>query len=162
MTSDIVCQMPSPDADVTTLLDRWSAGDTDGLQQLVPIVYSELKKLSASFLRRESDAATLEPTALVHEVYLRLASEQRVRFESRRHFYGAAARIMRRLLVDHAREKQAEKRGAGAARMPLEEALAIALPQNVDLPSLDIALEELTRFDRAKARIVELRYFVGL
>lgn len=158
----IITAMSAHEADVTTLLERWNAGDVAAFEELVPIVYGELRKLSASYLRRESDAATLQPTALVHEVYLRLAGERRVRFENRRHFYGAAATIIRRLLVDHAREKHAEKRGGDREKVALDFASAIPVPRDVDLVALDQALEELSRFDPDKARIVELRYFAGL
>ena len=154
--------MTGPEPDVTTLLGAWSRGDRDALEKLVPVVYEELRKLAASHLRREADPHTLQPTALVHEVYLRLAGQRQVDFHSRTHFYGAAAQIIRRILVDHAREKLASKRGGDAQRVTLDAASILPAQKDVDLIELDTALSELAGFDPQKARVVELRYFAGL
>lgn len=154
--------MPVPEADVTTLLESWSRGDANALDRLVPVVYDELRRLAASHLRRESNAATLQPTALVHEVYLKLLDQRRVEYRSRAHFYGAAAQIIRRMLVDYARERNAVKRGGGAEAVTLEDSLSLAIPPEVNMMELDAALTALEAFDADKARLVELRYFAGL
>jgi RNA polymerase sigma factor (TIGR02999 family) len=142
------------------LLERWSHGDRGALEALLPIIYDELRRLAASYLRGKPD--TLPPTALVHEVYLQLAEQHRIEFHNRSHFFGAAAQIIRRILVDRAREKGAAKRGGGAARVELEDALACSMPRDLDVVALDLALTELATFDSEKARLVELRYFAGL
>lgn len=147
---------------VTALLDKWGSGDRGALEELLPIVYDELRRLAASHLRRESPDGTLQPTALVHEVYLHLVDQRRIEFHNRSHFFGAAAQIIRRILVDRAREKQAAKRGGNADRVALEDSLALALPVDLDMIALDTALSDLASFDAQKARVVELRYFVGL
>ena len=147
---------------VTILLEEWGRGDRSALDKLLPIVYRELRNLAASHLRREGEAATLQPTALVHEVFLQLLGQRRIEFHSRGHFFGAAAQIIRRILVDHAREKNAVKRGGDAERVPLEEALASGMPREVDMVDLDAALSELEGFDPQKAQVVQLRYFAGL
>jgi RNA polymerase sigma factor (TIGR02999 family) len=148
--------------DITLLLHKWSGGDPRALDQLMPIVYNELRILAASSLRSESTSATLQSTALVHEVYLRLVGQNRVEFHSRKHFYGAVAQIIRRILVDRARERKAAKRGGGAEKIALEDAFAVPLPGEVDVSDLDQALSVLDGFDPGKARLVELRYFAGL
>lgn len=147
---------------VTTLLEKWSHGDRDALEQLIPIVYSELRNLAASYLRREATSSSLQATALVHEVYLRLVDQDRAEFHNRTHFYGAAAQIIRRILVDHARAKKAAKRGGSGEKITLEDALATPVPPDVDMIELDRALLGLEEFDPGKARLVELRYFAGL
>jgi RNA polymerase sigma factor (TIGR02999 family) len=148
--------------DITLLLQKWSGGDPRALDQLMPIVYNELRILAASSLRSESTSVTLQSTALVHEVYLRLVGQNRVEFHSRKHFYGAVAQIIRRILVDRARERKAAKRGGGAEKIALEDAFAVPLPGEVDVSDLDQALSVLDGFDPGKARLVELRYFAGL
>jgi RNA polymerase sigma-70 factor, ECF subfamily len=150
-------------SDVTALLDQWNDGDPDALKRLLAIVYPELKRVADDLLRRERADHTLQPTALVHEAYIRLTGVRGMRLESRRHFYGAAAMAMRRILVEHARHRKAMKRGgADLARAPIEEALNAAVDLRIDFERLDEALEELTVFAPEKARIVELRYFAGL
>lgn len=150
-------------AEVTGLLDRWNDGDGDALKQLLGVVYPELKRVADHLLRHERSDHTLQPTALVHEAYIRLAGVRGMRIESRRHFYGAAAMAMRRILVEHARQRKAMKRGgADLARAPIEEALNEAVDLRIDFERLDEALEELTVFAPQKAKIVELRYFAGL
>jgi RNA polymerase sigma factor (TIGR02999 family) len=152
----------APSDDVTGLLERWSSGDARALEELVPIVYQELRKVAASRLRGERHEGTLPPTALVHEVYLQLRDQRRVQYNNRSHFFGAAARIIRRILVDRARERQAVKRGGEWERVPLQEAeIWFRVPEEVDLVGLDDALEALAEFDPQKAKIVELRYFAG-
>jgi RNA polymerase sigma-70 factor, ECF subfamily len=149
--------------DVTALLDRWNAGDPEALKALIAELYSELRRMAGSLLRQERDDHTLQPTALVHEAYLRLTGLREMRIENRRHFYGAAAMAMRRILVDYARQRRAEKRGgADIRRAPLEEALNAPIDLRLDFERLDQALEQLAAFAPDKARVVELRYFVGL
>lgn len=147
---------------VTLLLKRWGDGDRSALDQLLPIVYDELRRLAASQLRRERSTPTLQPTALVHEVFLHLLAQRQLDFHNRSHFFGAAARIIRRILVDRAREKGAVKRGGDAEHVELEDVLAAGMPPEVDLIDLDDALAELETFDPQKAEIVHLRYFAGL
>lgn len=150
-------------SDVTSLLDEWNDGDPDALKKLLAIVYPELRRVADNLLRHERVDHTLQPTALVHEAYIRLADVRGMRMESRRHFYGAAAMAMRRILVDYARQRKAAKRGGSeVARVPLEEALTAAVDLRLDFERLDEALEELASFAPEKARIVELRYFAGL
>ena len=148
--------------DVTGILERWSRGDRTALEDLLPLVYAELRRLAASHLRRESPGNTLEPTALVHEAYLRLAGRQHVQFNNRAQFFGCAAVIIRRILLDHARRTRAAKRGHGFERVTLAEAESAQSPRDVDLLELDAALTELEGLDQEKARVVELRYFTGL
>lgn len=151
--------------DVTFLLDRWNQGDPQAMQELLTLVYDELRRMADRALRHERDDHTLQPTALVHELYLRFSGLREMRVESRRHFYGAAAEAMRRILVDHARMRRAQKRGGAAAiKVPLEhvpEALLAGGP-NLDVERLDDALRALALLAADKARVVELRYFAGL
>lgn len=150
------------DDDVTQLLSRWGAGDRSALEHLLPVVYDELRRLARSHLRVRSEHVTLQPTVLVHEVYLKLLAQRHVHLENRAHFYGAAAQIMRRLIVDHARERSARKRGGAATIAPLDEAMGVEAPQDVDVMALHEALDAFEAVDPAKARLVELRYFAGL
>jgi RNA polymerase sigma factor (TIGR02999 family) len=146
---------------VTELLVAWSKGDERALDALTPLVYDELRRLARSYMRQERAGHTLQSTALVHEAFLRLV-DQRVKWNSRAHFFGIAAQMMRRILVDHAKAQSAAKRGAGAVRIELEEGLATAPNRDVDLLALDEALERLTKVDPQRSRIVELRFFGGL
>jgi RNA polymerase sigma-70 factor, ECF subfamily len=148
--------------DITRLLARWEGGDAGALEELTPIVYQELRQLAALFMRRESHDHTLQPTALVHEAYLRLAGVREAKFQNRAHFYGAAAKIMRRVLVDHAREQRAAKRGAGETVASLDEAAERGIDPRSDLMFLDDALDRLAALAPQPARVVELRYFGGL
>ncbi len=149
--------------DFTALLDKWNGGDPEALRELLALVYPELRRLADDLLRHERSDHTLQPTALVHEAYIRLAGLREMRLESRRHFYGAAAMAMRRILVDHARQRRAQKRGGGEAfRAPIEEALNAPVDLRLDFERLDDALTELAELAPAKARVVELRYFTGL
>lgn len=149
-------------SEVTHLLARWREGDARALDELVPLVYSQLRQLADHFLQNERDGHTLQPTALVHEAYLRLAQPNDAGFNNRLHFYGAAATVMRRILVDHARRRLAVKRGAGEAPLELDESLAAGIDPQVDFIALDEALTRLAAHSPAPARVVELRYFGGL
>jgi RNA polymerase sigma factor (TIGR02999 family) len=149
-------------ADVTQLLVSWSKGDRRALEELMPLVYGELRRLAGSYLRRERPGHTLQSTAVVHEAFLRLVNQNDVEWQSRAHFYGIAAQMIRRILVDHARSHQAGKRGAGAVRIELDECMAVSPAQGVDLVGLDSALERLAALDERQGRIVELRFFTGL
>jgi RNA polymerase sigma-70 factor (ECF subfamily) len=146
--------------DLTHLLTQWASGDQRALEDLTPLVYKELRRLAASHLRKERKSHTLQPTALVHEAYLRLVSQSNPRWEDRSHFYGVAARLMRQILVEHARRKQAIKR-AGRT-VSLENALSFHLERGRDLVALDHALSALEKLDPRKCKAVELRYFGGL
>jgi RNA polymerase sigma factor (TIGR02999 family) len=149
--------------DVTHLLERWNDGDPAALQELLAMVHSELRHLAAGLLRHERSDHTLQPTDLVHEAYLRLTSLRAMPLEGRRHFYGAAAEAMRRILVDHARSRGRQKRGGpDVQRVPLELVLNSPLDTRMDFERLDEALTALAVHAPAKARVVELRYFAGL
>ena len=147
---------------ITQLLIKWSEGDQGALDELMPLVYDELRRLAQSYLRRERPGHTLQPTALVHEAYLRLIDQQHASWQNRTHFFGIAAQMMRRILVDHARLRQAGKRGDGAYQLSLDQAEEVASQQAVELLALDVALNELAAFSPAQSRIVELRFFGGL
>ena len=151
-----------PDSRVTSLLRQWNGGDPRALEQLVPIVYMELRRLSHYHLRRERDGHTLQTTALVHEVYLRLCGEDEPQWEDRAHFFAVASRTMRRILVDYSRRRGAEKRRAPGAQTSLDDALGIPVEEHVDLIALDDALEQLAAFDDRKCKVVEMRFFAGL
>jgi len=128
----------------------------------MPLVYGELRRLAGAYLRRERSDHTLQSTALVHEAFLRLVNQQEVRWQSRAHFFAIAAQMIRRILVDYARSQRAEKRGSGAVKLALDEALAIPLKTDVDLVTLNEALDQLAQFDARQSRLVELRFFAGL
>lgn len=147
---------------VTELLIELSNGDRKAVDLLLPVIYDELRKLAANYLRRERPDHTLQPTALVHEAYLRLVDQTRVNWQNRAHFFGVAAHIMRRLLVDHARKHNAEKRGQDFEKISLDENIDRATERSTELIALDDALQALAAFDEQKARVVELRYFGGL
>jgi RNA polymerase sigma-70 factor (ECF subfamily) len=150
-----------PPEAVTRLLRAWSLGDLAARDQLVPLVYDELRRRAAAYLRRERRDHTLQPTALVHEAYSRLASQNEP-FQNRSQFFAMASQMMRRVLVDHARAHQARKRASGGLRVELTEGLVVAEPRQVDLIALDGALEELAAKDERQARLVEMRFFGGL
>lgn len=147
---------------VTALLARWRAGDGGALESLIPLVYDELRSLAEHYLRRERPNHTLQSTALVHEAYVRLTAGDPPTLQNRSHFFGVAARLMRQVLVDHARAQQAEKRGGSVCTLALDEALHVAERDNVGVLLLDDALKELARLDERQSRIVELRFFTGL
>jgi RNA polymerase sigma factor (TIGR02999 family) len=149
--------------DVTALLARWNTGDREALKELLGKVHAELRLLAGNLLRRERADHTLQPTDLVHEAYLRLEGLESMSFEGRRHFYGAAAEAMRRILVDHARQRAAEKRGGPNQKpVPLDLILNVPIDLRVDFVRVDEALTELAALAPEKARVVELRYFAGL
>ncbi len=148
-------------AQITALLVAWSEGRAEALDDLMPLVYDELRRLASSYVRRERSDRALQPTAVVHEAYLRLI-DQRVHWRNRAHFFGVAAQMMRRVLVDSARAEKADKRGAGWTRVALVDDLVPSATADVDLLLLDDALRRLAVFDPQQARIVELRYFGGL
>ena len=157
--------MPDHDGgiQITQMLRRWSEGDAAALDTLLPHIYDELHKRAAAYLRRERGNHTLQPTALVNETYLKLIDQNRVSWENRDHFFAIAAQAMRRILVDHARNRNRQKRGGAADDLPLEEALlANADGTNVDLIALDEALGKLAKLDPRQKQLVELRYFAGL
>jgi RNA polymerase sigma-70 factor, ECF subfamily len=145
--------------DVTHLLVRWADGDGKALDELTPLVYAELRKLAASRLRRERITHTLQPTALVHEAYLRLVNQKSLNWQNRSHFFGVAARLMRQILVDHARGRKARKRAG--ERVSLDDALSFQQERSRDLVALDQSLTALEKLDPRKSRVVELRYFGG-
>lgn len=149
--------MSSTPQDITQLLKDWSNGDPEAPNQLMPLVYQELRRLANHYMSRERDSHTLQPTALVNEAYLRLIDQSRVTWQNRAHFFGIAAQLMRRVLLDHARAHHAEKRGGVAKRLSLEEAAIVPEERAADLIALDEALEELAKLDERKSRIVELR-----
>src|SRR5262245_60559384 len=151
----------SPPNEITPLLLRWSQGEQAALHQLMPIVYEELRKLAHSYLRRERPDHTLQPTALINEAYLRLVKQDFPEWQSRRHFYGVAAQLMRQILVDYARKRAADKRGGGQ-NFSLDEALTFSDERAAEIVALDDALDALAKFDERKVRIIELRYFGGL
>ena len=149
--------------DVTELLGRWNAGDGDALKELLGVVHGELRHLAGSLLRHERRDHTLQPTDLVHEAYLSLSGLRDMPIEGRRHFYGAAAQAMRRILVDHARSRATVKRGGtNAQRVPLETALNLPIDLRLDFERLDDALTSLAAMAPDKSQVVELRYFGGL
>ncbi len=148
---------------ITQLLKQWSDGDAEVLDDLMPLVYVELRRQASGYLRRERSNHTLQPTALINEVYLKLIDQRDVKWQNRAHFFAIAAQAMRRILVDYARERKREKRGGAAENLPLDEALTIVSQEkSVDLVALDEALDKLAQFDERQAKVVELRYFSGL
>ena len=147
--------------EVTRLLLDWKNGNQAAIDALTPIVYSELRRLAANYMRDERAAATLQPTALVHEAYLRLVSQSMPDWETRSHFFGVAAQLMRQILVDHARKHRSEKRGGGAAKVSIEDALSFAPERSSAIIALDDALTELAQIDARQAKVIELRFFGG-
>jgi RNA polymerase sigma factor (TIGR02999 family) len=151
--------------DVTELLLSWGQGNTVALDRLVPLLYDDLRRVARHHLRQERPGHSLQPTALVHEVFLRLVDVNRMTLKSRTHFFALSARLMRQILVDHARRRQAERRGGGATVISLDEAPGAAAPAStpsVDVLALDEALDVLSSFDIQQCRVVELRFFAGL
>lgn len=148
--------------DITSLLVSWRQGDAAALDRLVPLVYDELRRVARRHLGREPAGHALQPTDLVHEVYLRLVDVDRMTLRSRAHFFGVAAVLMRQILVDYARRQRADKRGGGATMMSLDEVSPAAQASSVDVLALDEALEALSAVDARQCRVVELRFFAGL
>jgi RNA polymerase sigma-70 factor (ECF subfamily) len=147
--------------EVTRLLIEWKQGNRKAVDLLIPIVYDEMRRLAQNYLRDERAADTLQPTALVHEAYLRLVGQSLPDWESRSHFFGVAAHLMRQILVDHARRHNSAKRGSGAIMASLDEALNFAPQRSPDILALDDALEALSQLDERQCRIIELRFFGG-
>ena len=147
---------------ITQLLTEWRDGDKTALDRLIPLVYEELRRLAHHYLRRERPGYTLQTSALVNEAYLKLVDHKGMRWQNRAHFYAVAAQAMRRILVDHARSRDAAKRGGGANLIGLDEAATAAQMQAANLLALDEALNQLALIDKRKSRIVELRYFGGM
>ena len=151
-----------PNQSITQLLVKWGNGDRAALDQLIPLVYDELRKLAASYLRRRSGSNTLQPTALVHEAYVRLADQATISMEHRAQFFGLAAKVMRDILVDHARRRLAAKRGGDQLRLSLSKAERLGHKPEVELLALDDALNVLSTTNPQHSRVVELRFFGGL
>jgi RNA polymerase sigma factor (TIGR02999 family) len=152
--------MPAAE-EVTRLLIEWKQGNQAAVDLLMPLVYDEMRRLAQNYLRDERSAATLQPTAVVHEAYLRLVAQNLPDWESRAHFFGVAAHLMRQILVDHARRTKSAKRGGGAAKVSIEEALNFAPERGADMLSLDDALVALAKVDERKCKVIELRFFGG-
>jgi RNA polymerase sigma factor (TIGR02999 family) len=155
-------EVSAPAADVTALLEEWSAGDPRALDRLVPLVYGDLRRLAQSYFGRESSGHTLQATAVVNELYLCLLEQKRVQWQNRGQFLAVAATLMRRILVDHARKRQSAKRGGEAIVLALDESLGVPASGNPDLVALDDALEALSALSPRQGRIVEMRFFGGL
>ena len=151
-----------PIDEVTALLQAWSAGDEAALEKLTPLVYEELRRTAHRYMAQEQTGHTLQTTALVNEVYLRLVKVSEVNWQNRTHFLAVCARMMRRILTDFARSRRYLKRGGNAARVPFDEALFGGIDAPSDIVALDDALKALARFDKRKSRVVELRFFGGL
>ncbi len=152
---------PEP-AEITVLLQQWSAGDQNAFSSLMPAVYNELRSLAGSRLRQEAPGHTLSPTALVHEVYLRLVDQTKVDWKHRAHFFGVSARLIRQILVDHARARNAQKRGGAQRPLSFDDMREVPLLEDSEILDLEDALNALGEIDELQARIVELRYFSGL
>jgi RNA polymerase sigma factor (TIGR02999 family) len=159
--SNTVLGTSSP-AGITELLQAWGNGDAGALEELTPLVESELRRLARAYMRRERRDHTLQTTALVNEAFLRLTDARRVRWQDRAHFLVISARLMRRVLVDHARARASGKRGGGAERVTLDEGVAASPEPGVDVLALDRALEALAAVDVRKSRVVEMRFFGGM
>ncbi len=154
--------MTSEPQGVTQLLIEWSKGDQTALDKLMPLVYDELRRMAKRYMARQNPGHTLQTTALINEAFIKLVGQEEKQWESRAHFFGVAAQAMRHILVDYARSRQYEKRGGGARRVSLDEALTVSDERAAELVALDDALKELARVDPRKCRVVELRYFGGL
>ncbi|MCI0601551.1 sigma-70 family RNA polymerase sigma factor [bacterium] len=152
-----------PPSRITQLLQGWSRGDRQAMDELMGLVYQELKKLAISYLRSERPDHTLQPTALIHELYLRLIAQNMPEWEGRAHFFGVAARLMRQILIDHARTRNAERRGgAQQSKILLDDVLIFTQDQAAELLAFDDALKKLASFDQRKAQIIEMRSFAGM
>lgn len=154
--------MSDTSEDVTELLHDWGQGDPSALERLIPLVFEDLRRIASHMFQRENDGHTLQPTALVSEVYFRLIDQRNVQWQNRQQFFSVAALMMRRILVDYAKQRQAAKRGSNVPRVPLDEALQVPDMQNVDMADLDEALTRLAKLDLRQSRVVELRFFMGL
>jgi len=147
---------------ITEMLVAWSNGDESSVNRLLPMVETELRRIAHNYMRRENPGHTLQTTALVNEAYLKLVDQTRVSWQNRAHFFALSATIMRRILLNHARDRLAEKRGGSAERVEFEDNIILTKEKSAELVALDEALEKIAKFDKTKSRIVELRYFGGL
>jgi RNA polymerase sigma factor (TIGR02999 family) len=154
--------MSNPSSEVTKLLRDWSQGDAVALEKLIPLVFEDLRKIAGGLFQRENEAHTLQPTALVNEVYLRLIDQRQVHWQNRQQFFAVAAMLMRRILVDYAKRRRTAKRGGQAVKVPLDEAIGIPQAANLDMEALDEALTRLAEIDPRQSEIVDLRFFMGL
>ena len=154
--------MTSAPKEITQLLIAWNRGDLSARDELAPLIYNELRRIAGGYLRRERPDHTLQPTALVNEAYLRLIDQSRVNWQNRAHFFGAAARLMRQILINHAEARRAAKRGGETERVSLSDVGHFTVGQEVDLIALNEALQNLERIDPQQGQVVELRYFSGL
>lgn len=154
--------MPAFPQEITQLLMGWSQGDKTALDQLVPLVYPELRRLAKRYMGRENPEHTLQTSALINEAYLKLVDQQNVDWQNRAHFFAVAAQVMRHILVDHARTRNYAKRGGGVHKLPLDEAAALTEQRAAELVALDDALRDLAKLDERRSQIIELRFFGGL
>lgn len=154
--------METSSQSVSLLLQRWSGGDNEALNELIPLVYAELRRMARRYMRRQVGGHTLQTTALINEAFLRLVGQNETQWENRAHFFGVAAQAMRHILVDYARTRKVAKRGGGVQQVPLDQALTISPEHDADLVALDDALNELAKLDQRRCLVVELRFFGGL
>jgi RNA polymerase sigma factor (TIGR02999 family) len=154
--------MSTSTSDVTRLLQDWSQGDPSALERLIPLVFEDLRQIAVRMFQRENDGHTLQPTALVNEVYLKLMDQRKIQWQNREQFFGVAATMMRRILIDYHKGRHAAKRGSGAPKVPLDETIAVPELRNLDVVALDEALSQLAVFDHRQGQIVEMRFFMGL
>ncbi len=154
--------METSSQSVSLLLQRWSGGDNEALNELIPLVYAELRRMARRYMRQQAGAHTLQTTALINEAFLRLVGQEETQWENRAHFFGVAAQAMRHILVDYARTRNVAKRGGGAQQVSLDQALTISPEHDADLVALDDALNELAKLDQRRCLVVELRFFGGL
>ncbi len=158
-----MAQSADSSQEISRILQEWSDGGDDATNKLMPLVYDELRRQAARFIRRERDGHSMQTTGLVHEAYLKLVDQRSVNWQNRAHFYGIAAQAMKRILVDHAKARHREKRGGVAENLPLDEArFAVSNEKSVDLVELDEALTRLANLDARQARLVELKFFAGM
>ena len=153
---------PPEQHEITELLAKWSGGNQRALDELYPLVYEELRRLARSYMKREPKGHTLQTTALINEAYVRMVDQKNVRWQNRNHFFAISAQMMRRILVDHARRYLHKKRGGGAIKVSLDEAMIVAAERSEEVLMLDEALNNLARIDPRRCQVVELRYFAGL
>ena len=154
--------METPSQSVSLLLQRWSGGDNEALNELIPLVYGELRRMARRYMRQQAGGHTLQTTALINEAFLRLVGQGETQWENRAHFFGVAAQAMRHILVDYARTRNVAKRGGGAQQVSLDQALSIGPEHDADLIALDDALNLLAKLDQRRCQVVELRFFGGL
>jgi len=155
-------EVPKDSENITDLLVSYGRGDKESLDKLMPVVYDELRRQAARYLRREQPGHTLQTTALIHEAYVRLVDQRNVQWQNRAHFFGIAAQMMRRILVDHARTKKRAKRGGSDIKVSLDDATVAVKGQDLDVVAVDEALTRLAKIDEQQSRVVELRFFSGL